>query len=128
MHLHNIVNNMLHIKRVAKRHSYLVQGVICIIHVKHHTHVVHKYRCSFRDLDYYWSKVASDHNRIINSFLNRCEIGIKMFGVCTVVCSFDDYFVGVDTTTEKKEWSISHCPCRAHVRNPQTHECPINQG
>ena len=79
--LHNIVRNILPNKILAKRHGFLVQVATSISHVQHHTHVVHKYRCRFRDHDHHLSKVLSDHSRLLRILFRHCELSTKFLGL-----------------------------------------------
>ena len=76
-HLHNIVGDILSKTMVPKRHCFLVQITTGIIHIQHHTRGVHKYRCGFGYLDTHLYKVVPEHNRLLDSLLQCCELGSK---------------------------------------------------
>ena len=80
-HPQNIVGNMLTGKMLANHHGFLVQCATRISWIQHHTHVVQKHRCRFRELDTHWSKVILDNNIILNSLLQRYELGTKCWGL-----------------------------------------------
>ena len=73
-HLQNVVGDMLLNKMVDNHQPW----VSC---VQHHTSVVHKYRSRFVDLDSHWYKLISNHNRLLGSLLQRCELITKCLGL-----------------------------------------------
>ena len=76
-HLHNIVGNILPNKMVSKRHNFLVQDATMVSLIQHQTNFVPKYMCRFIDIDTYSYKVILEHNRLLDSLLQRCEIGTE---------------------------------------------------
>ena len=107
-HLHNIFGNMLPKEIEEKGHIFLVHIATRISRVKHHTHVVHKYKCRFGYLDNYWSKVVPYHNILLDSLLQRCELRTKCWGLHHVLvfwwpCCGCLYYHWKKTS----DWSIS---------------------
>ena len=79
--LHNIVNNVIPKNIVDKRHGFLVLVDTSISRVQHQTHVVHNYRCRFRDIDPHLYKLLSVNDRFLSSLLRSCELSTKCWGL-----------------------------------------------